>query len=78
MSETKTTWTDAEKLQLFAREVSKMLALQQRYFKISSEGRKGAAAPHEVRQALANSKAQESKVKKITEKILTPQTQMQL
>lgn len=64
---------DAEKLKLFAFEVQKMQMLQDRYFKIHGSG-----TNDQVRNALAASKTQESRVRKMVIKILSPQAELGL
>lgn len=68
--------SDQQKLHAYAEEVGKMLTLQQKYFKTSAEFKKGngVTIARDVEEALTASKKQESRVRKLTEKILSPQT----
>lgn len=68
--------TDAEKLKLFAFEVQKMQMLQDRYFAIAAKARKNEASPDQVRDALNASQKQESVVKRLVIKILSPQAEL--
>lgn len=67
---------DAEKLKLFAFEVQKMQMLQDRYFAIAAKARNNEASPDQVRNALNASKKQESVVKRLVIKILSPQVEL--
>lgn len=66
--------TDAEKLIAYAKEVRAMLDAQKAYFAGAKKGRADKLAPDEVKKLLQDSITQETRVRKLTDKVLNPQT----